>query len=574
MDIYKFKDVPATTHFQVPFDLTEKALNQWLVSLENNLDAEKSRQIFLAIQAINDDIKLSITKKAILLESFYHQIPVVLNSLKKTILLSALPLSSKELSNIRHIVWIYAELANGFKSCITKKSSRANAQNIFYGIQSLISAYIHISEVYQQAYADFWKQSYFFYGIACKLEIQELNIKQDNFDNATISNAFKQLLALYHCSLDQFRPRDILMISSYVKKQAPWMLIEKNISNRKASRYSGLDLKTDTPPTALVRLEKTEKSALRFFSAYAAATQIYKNAAEEATGSGIIRAINYENIRLAAKTLSLSQKRQFTRFNEQKITSGIIGLPNIINELAKTSSLTIATPHQSDTKAGRELKANQLELVPEGFESVDSIKNAVEQGVYFTAQQKHSTQAKKVFNANNKAYSHDKNIWTDTSGIDQQSLSPDNNSDFDILDSSISGYKIIFDTYENTSRVQIGDIIGIKKDSAIEVGIICRILQLTENKLQLGIKLLALESEIAYLSLSRNDSIHTRALFLPAIKELSPISSLVFNDNRFQVKDSITLHRADDKKFSCCLSKPLHTSYAATHYGADQLKPI
>ena len=85
------------------------------------------------------------------------------------------------------------------------------------------------------------------------------------------------------------------------------------------------DLNTDSPPTAIPRLNKTEKSALRFFSAYTAATKICKNAYKEAAGSGILKSINHENILQAAKTLSLSQKRKFTRFNDQITKKGIIG---------------------------------------------------------------------------------------------------------------------------------------------------------------------------------------------------------------------------------------------------------
>jgi len=560
------------TNFQIPFNLSEKALKQWLNSLENNQDSEKAHQIFLAIQAINNDLELSLTKKNILLQSIYKKIPDILDSLKKTILKSTLPLSSKEQNSIQHIVWIYAELANGLESCISNKSSQANAQTIYYGLRSIMTAYIHISEVYQQPYANFWKQSYYFYGTACKLEILELNIKQEGFHNDTINNAFKLILALYHCGLEQFRPRDIVMIANCMEKYTSPMLLKKTFDNTKASRYSGIDLNTDNPPSALTRLTKTGKSSLRFFSAYISATQLYKNADEEAVGTGVLRNINHEIIRQVAKTLSLSQKRLFTRFDEQKIINAIVGLQNIIDELAKSSTITIATK-QTVAKTSRNWKADELELVPTGFESLDAVKNNVIQGHFTTKKQKQINQEKKLFNANDKAYSHDNDIWSDISTLSQQDFTPDYNLELGIYDSSISGYKVIFDTYKNTSRVQIGDIIGIKKNDAIEIGIICRILQLTDNKLQLGIKLLALEAEMAYINLSSNDSINTRALFLPAIKELNPASTLLFNDTRFQSKDTITLYLTNEKKFSCCLSKPLHISYAATHYETVQLKP-
>jgi hypothetical protein len=68
---------------------------------------------------------------------------------------------------------------------------------LFYGLQSLINAYLHIAEIYQQVYPDFWKQSYKFYGLASKLKILDLNIEQHGSHSNTVNMAFKHLLALY-----------------------------------------------------------------------------------------------------------------------------------------------------------------------------------------------------------------------------------------------------------------------------------------------------------------------------------------------------------------------------------------
>ncbi len=138
-------------------------------------------------------------KKSSLLESIYITAPVYLQSLQVTMLNSALPLTAKEQSCIQHIVSIYAELANGFAGCITMKSNQSNAHTLFYGLQSLIKVYLHIAEVYQHPYPNFWKQSYKFYGLACKLELHDLKIKTHNLHSSTINKAFKHLLALYHC---------------------------------------------------------------------------------------------------------------------------------------------------------------------------------------------------------------------------------------------------------------------------------------------------------------------------------------------------------------------------------------
>ncbi len=570
MDIYKFKPAQKDIHFQISFDLTEESFKQWLSSLGNNLESEKSHQILLAIQGICKDKSLPVPKKSLLLESIYKTLPIYLEPIQATILNSALPLSAEEQNNVEHIVWIYAELANGFASCATKKSSQSNAQTLFYGLQSSIIAYIHISEVYRQPYPNFWKQSYKFYGLACQLEIQNLTIEQHGFHSDTINKAFKHLLALYHCILEQFRPRDILTISTCIEKHTSRMLIDKSITTDSAAKYSVFDLNTDTPPTALSRHKKSEKSALRFFSAYAAASKISKNAHEVATGTGILKSINHENILQSAKTLSLSQRRKFSRFNDQQTKNGIIGFKNIIEELSKTSFLSPEAKKQSeidkiDPRVAGGWQSPNLELVTEGYEPIDAMKTKLGKASESTGKQKQFNQAKQVFNANNSNYGRDNDIWKSTASTEQQKLSPINIPELDISDSSIKGYKIIFDTDENTSRVHIGDIIGIKNNTSMEIGIIHRILQLTEHKLQLGINLLALESELAYISLPKHESVYAWALFLPSIKALNSADSILFNDSKFQSGEFINLHRADQEVVPCRLNKLLHISCAATH---------
>ena len=561
MDIYKFKTTPTDTHFRIPFELSEDSFNHWLSTLENNTAFEQTHQVLLAIQAINQEKKLSRQQKSLLLEGIYKSMIIFLAPLSTAILNSALPLAKEEQNNSQHIVSIYAELANGFASCISKVSDLASAQTIFYGLQSLITAYMHIAEVYQEVYPNFWTQSYRFYGLASKLEIQDLNIEQHDYHSNTVSKAFKHLLALYHCGLEQFRPRDMLTISACVEKHTSSMLLGKKFLVDKTSRYSGFDLKIDKPPSDITRLKQSEKSVIRFFSAYSVALDINKNATHEAPGTGVIKAINRENILQAAKTLSLSQKRKFTRFNEQVEYNGIIGFSHIIEQLRKASSLVPRPTNkkvidQMDPRLAGGWAVPNIELVTEGYESLDAIKRNYEQNSLLREEKSKIDQAKKN--------SASKNIWAkaDTKPQNDTSISLEK---FSIVDSSIKGYRIIFDTDINQSKVQVGDIIGINNNNTMEIGIIRRILQLTEHKLQLGIKLLALESEISYISLPNHDSIYAWAIFLPGIKTLNSSDSLIYNDSKFQCGEFINLHRGDTEPVSCRLNKLLHLSCAAMH---------
>ncbi len=348
------------------------------------------------------------------------------------------------------------------------------------------------------------------------------------------------------------------------------MVLDKNFSAKNVAQYSGIDLNSDTPPNALPRLDKTDKSAFRFFSAYNAALHIRKNAHQEAAGTGVFKTMNYEVIQQATKTLSLSQKRRFTRFDEQQSKKGILGLKEIITELLKSSTLSPEKQQSSivkrvDTTAVGGWSVPDLELVADGYESLDMMKSKLKQTDFFTGKPRQLDQAKQVFNANSNLYRHDKSIWTNPSVQKSEDPALSNNPELNISDSSIKGYKIIFATNENTLRVQIGDIIGIKNDTAIEIGIIHRILQLTDNKLQLGINLLAHESELAYICLPNHSAVYAWVLYLPGIRALNSTASIIFNDSRFQCGEFINLYRTHQEMMSCRLSKLLNLSSAAAH---------
>jgi hypothetical protein len=562
MDIYNFKSAPAHSNFQLPFELTGKAFGAWLLSLENSSASEKAHQVFLAIQSINSNNTLAIEKKPPLLIGIYQAMPLFLEPLKNNLLNSVLPLTPEENSHIEYIVWIYAELANGFASCTNKKSNLANAQTFFYGLQSLIAAYLFISITYKAPYANFWKQSYLLYGLASNLEIHDLTIKVHDHHSNTVSKAFKHLIALYHCDFHQFRPRAMLSISTCIEKYTSLMLLEKKFDKKSPMQYSGFDLNTDAPPSSLTRLKKNQKSAFRFFSGFNAAISINQNTNDEAQGSGILKLINRELIQQASYSLSLQKKRQFTRIVEQKEQYGIMGLASIIQSLRNNSSLQINPQKEKiesfDPRVAGGWSVPNLELVSEGYESIAVMKHMLNNSSF---KDNNTVQAKKIFGANSNKTT-DTSIWNNTP---DQATESTQESLLNISDSSIKGYKIIFNTDNNSSKVQIGDVIGIKHSDTIEVGIIRRIMQLTEHEIELGIKLFALESELAYISLPDHDAIYTWALFLPEIKALNSSNSVVFNDNRFQSGEFITLHRADLKPQTCRLHNLLHLSSAATH---------
>ncbi len=67
-DTLKFNTTATETDFLIPFKLSEESFTHWLSTLDSNSAAEKTHQVLLAIQAINQEDKLTKKQKSLLLE--------------------------------------------------------------------------------------------------------------------------------------------------------------------------------------------------------------------------------------------------------------------------------------------------------------------------------------------------------------------------------------------------------------------------------------------------------------------------------------------------------------------------
>lgn len=564
MDIYRFKTIAngPNAHFKIPFHLSIPSFDIWLNSLKNHSAPEQTNHVLYAIQGVARENKIPKQHKSLLLIHIYTSLLSFLVPLNTSILNSPLPLAQEESRNLLHIVTIYAELANGFANCIRKVSNLENAQTLFYGLRSLNCAYLQIAQVYQKVYPNFWRQSYLFYDFAIKLKLQDLIIEQHELHSNTIAKTFKHLLALHHCGLKQFRPRTMLTISDCADKHSSMMLIGNKFVVQKAAQYSTLDLQSDNPPSNLIELKQTTQGAQHFFSAYAAALEINKNAANEAPGTGLIKSINREYLLQAAKNLSLSEKRKFTRFNEETTRNGIIGFSHILVQLHKAKPLDPNSEKNKKSmtrmapRISRGWPVPNISLVTDGYESIDALQMKPQKTWSIREQQSRVTQAIKN--------SQSKSIWA-TQETKPHNEKPTKLDEFHTVNISTKGYRFILDTAISMSKVHIGDIIAINNKDSLEIGNIFRLSQLTGNKLQLDIQLLGLGSEISYISLPEYDSINAWAIFLPGIKTLKTADSIIFNDSKFQCGEFITLKRFGKQPVSYRLNKLLHLNFAATH---------
>ncbi|NOQ64377.1 MAG: hypothetical protein GQ582_07680 [Methyloprofundus sp.] len=564
MDIYKFKLAPAATNTPLPFKPVERPLKKWLDSLEGLTDIEKAQKILFVIQTLNEIKTVSSTQKIGLFAIIYHFFEQRLKQLKREILSYTLPLSTQQQSNIEHIVWIYSELANSFTThCGIKKNTHSSAQAIYLGLQALTQAYIYISMIYQQPFAQFWKRSYLLYGLAFQQGLLEKKVSTNEQYIDTINKSFKHLLALYHCGLDQLRPNDIFVVSSCVEKYISNMQMTSTPPQNLA-HYSAFNLYSDHPPAPLSRIDKTEKCIIHFFSAYEVAKELFSNAKNEASGTGILKSISHETILQAAKSLSMTQKRKYTRFNDLITKEGIIGFKNIVSELAKSSTLSLPIQQSQPSPP-----SPQLGLVTQEEQSIAGMKNKLgheERNSYLSKKtQTRIQQAATIFNANKEVDNTAQTIWQDSNYPQYIDPLPYTAPELNIYDSSINGYKIIVKTC-NSTPIKIGEIIGIKNNSSIETGVVRRISQLTDNKLELGIKLLSLKTDLAYISLDKEEqTIIISALFLPGIKTQKTKDSVIFDNTELHDATLINLYHPDQEAILCRLSKLLHLSSAATH---------
>jgi len=533
---------PAPKNFELPFSLTKKSFNLWVDTINDRLIIHQAEHIFLVVQTINQSDTLNKADMSSFLINVIQKLYPKLQLLKNFLLDCALPITQREAEISNYIIWTYIEFARGLKDSITESKNAKNAATIFYSLQSLIEVYIYSLITYQQPPELFWKHSYFLYGIACHFKIEKLVIKNiDNDKPHTIFQIFKHLLAIYHCDLRQFRPREIFFILESLEQQKSDLLLEKHFDPQRKPQYSIIDLNTDEEPIKLTLYEKKQQGALRFFTAYDAIVNIVTQIKNDNNQQkNTIQAITQANILQAAKTLSLSQKRIHKRTYQKNIKLGIIGFTNIINTLKEESSLPEQFSKQIKQSSPRVKKDKGFSLIEQEHQ-----KNTPSQSKHFL----------------NKKQLNDDNLQATL-----DSKYNNNNIQLTIIDYSIKGYKLEVNLEHVSEKVKIGDLIAIKQSKHLELGFIQRIMRLDHNRLHLGIKLLSLESNLVFIQAAKDKNFIEWGILLSQFKDRDLLGGLILEHSKMHNGDYIHIFRDNEEEAEIYqLNKELRINYAFSH---------
>ncbi|MGR9074399.1 MAG: hypothetical protein ACU833_15165, partial [Gammaproteobacteria bacterium] len=285
------------------------------------------------------------------------------------------------------------------------------------------------------------------------------------------------------------------------------------------------------------------------------AEKIYNYLKEHSVGHGALGTINRALYMRAVKTLSMSQKRKFTRVKESKECSGIIGFENLINFIRAGKKVDAETGQPHDPRLAGHWTTPDLDLVEEGEERAHQIRSSLKDRM------KKDEKLKKIL-----AMAKDSNreIWGRISSPDIGDLHDIPIGSFEILDSSVRGYGVMWK--EKNLKVKIGEVFGVLVDEGkrIEIGLIRKIRASGDSEIRLGIELIGLESRAVCMT-SPGDGKHSSwALLLPAVKGVNVSDSILYSSSDFHTGEFVSL-KEDDSTKHCRLSKILHSTPAVNH---------
>ena len=556
-----FKPVSAKTDFKLPSDESSLSLNQWLDKLPATEEYSTCNQIFNALQSINSQVQ-DKGRKYEMLQSLYHYLEKFSGELEKKIIDASIPLTSTEKYYGELIVWTYAELAKGFSQCIDSAPNISSvdrcAQTLFYALQSLGHTLLHISEAYEQPYANFWISCYELYSLAEQLDILDQEVSQNDFEQGTINNAFKRILIFQLCGIEQYRPREIKTIYNFLAKFVHHAVITNAFVEQYANYYSKFDLQENIPPQILKNYPEKPQDNTRYLITLETANNIHRFLQNKPLGTGALASINEALYLRLIKTLGVPYKRKYTRIKENKLEYGIIGFDNVLHYLRKNGSEKNGNDSRVkkfDPRVAGSWSLTDLELLPLGDEQPQRMTESRK----FEINQ--NEKIKKIVAASDLTAKN--KIWK----LDNLKLAEEEilQGEFEILNSSIQGYGLQLGEGLDI-KARVGDILGILSDAGtrVELGIICRINKPNIDRIKFGVELISLETQAIRMCIPGQTDTSTWAMFLPGIKSLKQANSIIFKSGDFTTGELICMNKGTEK-INCRLQKLLHATPAISH---------
>jgi hypothetical protein len=217
---------------------------------------------------------------------------------------------------------------------------------------------------------------------------------------------------------------------------------------------------------------------------------------------------------------------------------------------------TIKVKFEHDPRIAGSWQVPDLDLVPEGDE------------IAYNLNQKKSghlaidPKAAKIHKLGALASSGNK-IWSQPEPIELLNKIPF--GDFLILNSSIKGYALIWNSEDQ--RIKVGELFAVQQPefNELEIGQIRRISRLEDEDLILGIELMGMRSELVWIILlDINKQQGQMAIYIPADSILHQPESIVVDTHCLKPGQTIQVHREKHRTLYRT-GKILHVTAALQH---------
>ena len=533
MNNSKFRAIPKHDDFKIPFKLEESALLNWLNELSRHNSQEACLQVLHLLQALKHE-EISSKKRISFLIIIAEYLKSYISTLEGVCWDVSFPLTMEERVYAEAVTWNYLAMGEGFFIAAQDSSKKDACFALTMALQAIGRAQLHIAAVYSIPDDGFWKLIYQMFTFAEERNLLSVKIKE--FKNLTLEAMFKKVFVFHACDTNQFRARDMRTVFHFLDNVCNNMPLEKQTNVEHASFV--FDLKSDKPPFHNRNKENISSKGLRYFSPAIVAHEIYDTLKVNNPWSGTSKSINDALFLRVIKTLSLGQRRKYTRLTDGHEVSGVIGFDDIVNFLRKQKSPVPPESHKNDENQSK-TSEEELQLY------IDNHRQQL------------NTSDDENYSEISYAMS-DNAIWQQNKALESP-IEKITLKKIRIFDSSAKGYSVYWN--DASAKAKIGDVFGLISEDKkrLEIAVIRRIAMSTYDEFRFGAEIIGFESEVVCICHANNHNVCSWAIFIPGIRALKQTDTLIFSIGTFKTGDGIHIYKGT-QRIQGLLVKELHST--------------
>lgn len=564
MNKLKFRLQSTSTNEAIPFALDEHSYAKWLDLLSSENGYEICRQLTSAFHAMNS---MDISPR-FRFTCLYQAIPLVnevAERLESVYLDSGFPLTAEETSNVEILVWVYTQLTMNFsdlshqlESIGTNWTKQEQAQILFSAMYAASQVLLHISQVYASVQKGFWLNCYRNYIRAETLELLNIPVNVSHVKHKTIASVFKKMLIFSCCDTDCFRVREMNTLFNLLEECVDTISLTSEVAPEAIQGVFQLNLDVDEAPTKSLHPLTEPQNNTRYIAILPVVNFLITAAQKRKDKKSDYRFIDKDLLFRVAEVLTKKRTRKYTRIVATENARGYIGFKSIVSALAKIQGVnneTIRVKSAHDPRIAGSWLAPDLDLVPEGDEIAYNLNQKK------TGHLAIDPKAAKIHKLGALASSG--KIWSQPEPIELLNEIPF--GDFLILNSSIKGYALIWNSEDQ--RIKVGELFSVQQQGfkELEIGQIRRISRLEDEGLVLGIELMGMRSELVWIILlGINKQQGQMAIYVPADSILHQPESIVLGTHYLKPGQTIEVHRGNQRTLYR-IGKLLHVTAALQH---------